>query len=55
MGTNPEDAAAHCQLASLSLEAHLVARGNHQCVSGANSWERTVLCHDEPGGTELTP
>lgn len=44
MGTNPEDAAAHCQLASLSLQAHLVAQGNNHGVklSGANSWEMTV-------------
>lgn len=57
MGINPEDAAAHCQLASLSLEARLVARGNnhHVKLSGVNSWEMRVLYHDEPGGTELTP
>lgn len=32
MGINAEDAAAHCQLARLSLEAHLVAQGNNQHV-----------------------
>lgn len=49
MGMNAEDAAAHCQLASLSLEAHLVARGNNHGVklSGVNSWEMRVLCHNE--------
>lgn len=57
MGINPEDPAAHCQLASLSLEAHLVAQGNNHRVklSGVNSWEMRVLCHDKPDGRELTP